>query len=89
VKSALAKIVSSSLQVPREAQDCSGQLAPILPKNVKRAMVYSPADIPRLMDNLLFLTSEDKRILSTVSKLQELLGGNSRTTACRARSPKT
>jgi hypothetical protein len=38
-------------------------------------MVYSLADLPRLVDDLLFLTSDDERILSTASELQELLGG--------------
>ena len=75
VESALAKIVSSSLRAPRDALDRSEQLASILPENIKRAMVYSPADLPRLVDDLLFLTSEDERILSTASELQELLGG--------------
>ena len=75
MESALAKIVSSSLQAPRDALDSSEQLASILPENIKRAMVYLPADLPRLVDDLLFLTSEDERILSTESELQELLGG--------------
>ncbi len=59
MESALAKIFSSSLRSPRGALDRSGQLASILPENVNRAMVYSLADIPRLVDHLLFLTSED------------------------------
>ena len=75
VESALAKMVSSSLRAPRDALDRSEQLASILPEHIKRAMVYSPADLPRLVDDLLFLTSEDERILSTASELQELLGG--------------
>ncbi len=72
----MAKIVSSSLRATRDALDRLGQLTSILPKNIKRAMVYSPADIPRLMDDLLFLTLEDKRILSMANKLQELMGAN-------------
>ncbi len=72
MESALAKIVSSSLQALRDALDHSGQLASILPENIERAMVYSPTDIPRLMD---YPMSEDARILSMACKLQALLGG--------------
>ncbi|KAL3803102.1 hypothetical protein ACHAW5_001966 [Stephanodiscus triporus] len=75
VESALAKIVSSSLRAPKDALDRSGQLASLLPENIKRAMIYSPADLPKLVDDLLFLSLEDERILSTASELQEVLGG--------------
>ena len=75
VESALAKIVSSTLRAPKDALDRSEQLASFLPENIKRAVIYSPADLPKLVDELLFLTSEDERILSTASELQEVLGG--------------
>jgi len=75
VESALAKVVASSLRAPKDALERSEQLASLLPENVKKAIIDSPADLPRLVDELLQLTSEDDRILSTASELQEVVGG--------------
>lgn len=75
VESAFAKVVANSLRAPKDALERSEQLARLLPENVKKAIIDSPADLPRLVDELLQLTSEDDRILSTASELQEVVGG--------------
>ena len=75
VESALAKVVASSLRAPKDALERSEQLAGLLPENVKKAIIDTPADLPRLLDELLHLTSDDDRILSTASELQEVVGG--------------
>ncbi len=75
VESALAKVVASSLRAPKDALERSEQLASLLPENFKKAIIDTPADLPRLLEELLHLTSEDDRILSTASELQEVLGG--------------
>jgi predicted unusual protein kinase regulating ubiquinone biosynthesis (AarF/ABC1/UbiB family) len=75
VESAFAKTIASSLRAPKDALERSEQLASLLPENVKKAIIDSPADFPRLVDELLYPTSEDERILSTARELQEVLGG--------------
>jgi hypothetical protein len=75
VESTLAKIIGCSLQAPRDALDCSEQLTSILTETIKRAMVFLLTNILRLVDDLLFLMLEGKRILSTARKLQEFWGG--------------
>ena len=68
VDSAFAKAVKDVL-------DRSDQLAAFLPENIKRALIHNPADLPQLIDDLLSLTTEDERLLTTASELQEVLGG--------------
>ena len=75
VDSAFAKAVSSSLRAPKDVLDRSDQLAAFLPENIKRALIHNPADLPQLIDDLLSLTTEDERLLTTASELQEVLGG--------------
>ena len=75
VDSAFAKAVSSSLRAPKDVLDRSDQLAAFLPENIKRALIHNPADLPQLIDDLLSLTNEDERLLTTASELQEVLGG--------------
>lgn len=84
VESALAKAIAGSLRAPKDALDQSEQLASLLPENVKRAMIDSPADIPRLVDELLYPTSEDERLLSTARELQEVIGGRFENTSLRS-----
>jgi hypothetical protein len=75
VDSAFAKAVSSSLRAPKDVLDRSDELAAFLPENIKRALIHNPADLPQLIDDLLSLTNEDERLLTTASELQEVLGG--------------
>ncbi|KAL9190467.1 hypothetical protein ACHAXT_007678 [Thalassiosira profunda] len=74
VESAAARAIATSLRAPKDALERSEQLASLLPENVKRAIVDSPADLPKLVDELLYPTTEDEKILSTARELQEVLG---------------
>ena len=74
VESAAARAIATSLRAPKDALERSEQLAALLPENVKRAIVDSPADLPKLVDELLYPTTEDEKILSTARELQEVLG---------------
>lgn len=84
VESAIAKAVAGSLRAPKEALEGSEQLASLLPENVRKAVFDSPADLPRLIDELLYPTSEDERVLSTARELQEVLGGRLENSSVRS-----
>mmetsp|Transcript_11978 Transcript_11978/g.25497 ORF Transcript_11978/g.25497 Transcript_11978/m.25497 type:complete len:959 (-) Transcript_11978:109-2985(-) len=74
VESALAKAIATSLRAPKEALERSEQFAALLPENVKKAIIERPADLPKLIDELLYPTAEDEKVLNTARELQEILG---------------
>ncbi|KAL7542745.1 hypothetical protein ACHAXR_012087 [Thalassiosira sp. AJA248-18] len=84
VESALAKTISGYLRGPKDALERSEQLASLLPEDIKRVMIDSPADFPKLVEELLYPTSEDERVLSTARELQEVLGGRFENTSLRS-----
>lgn len=84
VESAFAKAIASSLRAPRDALERSDQLASLLPENVKKAIIDSPADFPNLVDELLYPTSEDERLLDTARELQSALGGRLENSSLRS-----
>merc|ERR1712127_518858 len=84
VESALAKTIASTLRAPKDALERSEQLASILPEELKKAIVDRPADFPQLVDDLLKSTSEDEKLLSTASELQEALGERFENTSLRS-----
>lgn len=75
VESALAKTVASTLRAPKDALERSEQLSALLPEDLKKAVFERPADVPKLVEELLQSTSEDERLLSTADELREALGG--------------
>ncbi len=60
------------------------ELASFLPEELKKAIVDRPADFPRLVDDLLKSTSEDEKLLSMTSELQQVLGGRLENTSLRS-----
>mmetsp|Transcript_31085 Transcript_31085/g.65594 ORF Transcript_31085/g.65594 Transcript_31085/m.65594 type:complete len:933 (+) Transcript_31085:190-2988(+) len=84
VESAFAKTIASSLRAPRDALERSEQLASLLPENIRKAIIDSPADFPKLVDDLLSITSEDERLLSTARELQEAIGGRLENSSLRS-----
>lgn len=84
VESALAKTIASSLRAPRDALERSEQLSSLLPEDIKKAIIDSPADFPKLVDELLFLSSEDEKLLSTARELQEAVGGRLENSSLRS-----
>lgn len=84
VESAFAKNVASTLRAPKDALERSEQLSSLFPDDLKKAIIERPADFPRLVDELLHTTSEDEKLLSTASELQEALGGRLENTSVRS-----
>ena len=84
VESAVAKAVAGSLRAPKEALEASEQLSSLLPDSIKKAIIDSPADFPGLVDELLYPTSEDERVLNTASELREVFGARLENSSLRS-----
>lgn len=74
VESAFATAIANALRAPKEAFDNNDQLSSLLPDDIRKAIIDTPADLPRLVDELLFPTVEDERMLTTAKELREVIG---------------
>ena len=84
VESALAKAIAGTLRAPKDALERSERFAALLPEDIKAAIIERPADIPKLVDELLHPTAEDERILSAAKELRKVLGGRFENSSLRS-----